>query len=409
VANIISPSFSTLSQLFQPAANNPTLPGLALKPGETKYVTVRVYDPTTNNPAQALLDYNPITAVTPAVVSQGANTGTTSPPATLTILTKTLPQATLTGAYPAQTLQATGGSGAYTWSIVSGALPTGTSLTTGVIAGTPTGTPGTSSFTVQVKDAVGDIAQQPLTIVVNPAPTITTTSLSPGDQGSAYSQPLSASGGTQPLSAFSISSGSLPSNLSLSGSSITGTLAPTATTSTFTVKITDANGVSATQPLSITVNPPPVITTTFLPTGEQGRAYSPTIAATGGTGTLSFPTQTVDGVVLTSPGSFIGVPTAPGSFPFTATVTDTLGVTASVAHPDGECAACTECGFLACGNQNVAYPQQQLVASNGVPPYSNWTWVAAPEFIAATRLVSQPWRREPSPARQPPQGRSHSS
>jgi hypothetical protein len=33
---------------------------------------------------------------------------------------------------------------------------------------------------------------------------------------------------------------------------------------------------------------------------------------------------------------------------------------------------------LPAGNQNLAYPQQQLVASNGVPPYSNWTWVAAP-------------------------------
>ena len=128
VANIISPSFATLSQLFQPAANNPTLPGLALKPGETKFVTVRVYDPTTNNPAQALLDYNPITAVTPAVVSQGANTGTTTPPATLTILTKVLPQATLTGVYPTQTLQATGGSGAYTWSLASGTPPTGIML-----------------------------------------------------------------------------------------------------------------------------------------------------------------------------------------------------------------------------------------------------------------------------------------
>jgi hypothetical protein len=379
VANIISPSFTTLSQLFQPAANNPTLPGLALMPGETQYVTVRVYDPTTNNPAQALLDYNPITAVTPAVVSQGANTGTTSPPATLTILTKTLPQGTLTGAYPAQTLQATGGSGAYTWSIVSGALPTGTSLTTGVIAGTPTGTPATSSFTVQVKDAVGDIAQQPLSIIVNPAPTITTTSLSPGDQGSAYSEPLSATGGTAPLSAFSISAGSLPSGLSLNGSTISGTLAPTGATSAFTVKITDANGVSATQPLSITVNPPPVITTASLPIGEQGRAYSTNIAASGGTGTLSFPTQNVDGVVLASPGSFIGVPTAPGSFPFTATVTDALGVTASkLLTLTVNAPLALNAASLPAGNQNVAYPQQQLVASNGVPPYSNWTWVAAP-------------------------------
>jgi putative Ig domain-containing protein len=382
VANIISPSFTTLSQLFQPAANNPTLPGLALKPGETKYVTVRVYDPTTNNPAQALLDYNPITAVTPAVVSQGANTGTTTPPATLTILTKALPQATLTGIYPSQTLQATGGSGAYTWSIISGTPPSGISLTTGAIGGTPTGSAGTSSFTVQVKDAAGDIAQQPLTIVVNPAPSITTTSLSPGDQGSAYSQPLSATGGTPPLSAFSMSSGSLPANLSLGGSTITGTLAPTATTSTFTVKITDANGVSATQPLSITVNPAPMITTTFLPTGEQGRPYSPTLAATGGTGTLSFPIQNVDGLIIVSSGAFEGVPSAPGSFPFTATVTDALGVAASkLLTLTINAPLALNAASLPAGNQNLPYPQQQLVASNGVPPYSNWTWVPAPASL----------------------------
>jgi hypothetical protein len=379
VANIVNPSFATVSQLFQPAANNPTLPGLALKPGETKYVTVRVYDPYTNNPAQALLDYNPITAVTPAVVSQGANTGSTQPPATLTILTKALPQATLTGTYPSQTLLATGGSGAYTWSLASGVPPAGIALSpAGVLSGTPTGTAGTSSFTVQVKDAVGDIALQPFAIVVNPAPTITTTSLSPGDQGSAYSQPLSASGGTQPLSAFSISSGSLPANLSLGGSGITGTLAPTATTSTFTVKITDANGVSATQALSITVNPPPMITTTLLPTGEQGRAYSTTVAATGGTGALTFITQTVDGVTLSasnSPGNFAGTPTSAGSATVSVTVTDSLGVTASAGLTlTVNASLALNAASLPAGNQNAAYPQQQLVASNGVPPYSNWTW-----------------------------------
>lgn len=380
VANITNVSFATLSQLLQPAANNPTLPGLALAPGQSAFITLRVYDANTNNPAQALLDYNPITQTTPVVAAQGANTGTTTPPVTLTILTKTLPQATLTGAYPPQALQATGGSGAYTWSIVSGALPGGISLTgAGVIAGSPTGIAGTSSFTVQVKDAVGDIAQQPLTIVVNPTPTITTTSLSPGDEGSAYSQGLSAVGGTPPLSAFSISSGSLPAGLSLNGSGIGGTLAPTATTSSFTVKITDANGVSATQPLSITVNPAPMITTTSLPTAEQGRPYSGTLAATGGTGTLSFPIQNVDGLIVVTSGSFAGVPSAPGSFPFTAIVTDGLGVagskqlTLTVNAP-----LVLNAANLAAGNQNLPYPQQQLVASNGVPPYSNWTWVAAP-------------------------------
>jgi hypothetical protein len=379
VANIANVTFATLTQLLQPAANNPSLPGLALAPGQSAYITLRAVDANTSNPAQALLDYNPITQASPIVVSQGANTGTTQPPVTLTILTKTLSAATLTGAYPAQALQATGGTGAYTWSVFSGTLPTGISLSSaGVISGTPTGSAGTSSFTVQVKDAGGNVAQQPFLLVVNPIPSITTTSLSPGDQGAAYSQTLMATGGTAPLSAFSISSGSLPANLSLSGSGITGTLAPTATTSAFTVKITDANGVSATRPLSITVNPPPMITTSSPPTGEQGRAYSTTFAATGGTGTLAFSPLTIDGLTLNPSGGFTGTPSAPGSFPFTATVTDALGVTASkpltltVNAPLALNAA-----SLPAGNQNVAYPPQQLVASNGVPPYSNWTWAPA--------------------------------
>jgi hypothetical protein len=178
VANITNVTFTQLQNLLQPAALNPTLPGLALAPGQTAYITLRVYDSTTNNPAVALAHYNPITQTSPAVVSQGANTGSHTPPVTLTIVPISLPQATLTGAYPSQTLQATGGSGAYTWSIVSGAPPTGITLSAaGVLTGTPTVSPGVFSFTVQVKDAAGDVALLPLTLTVNPAaPTITSPS-----------------------------------------------------------------------------------------------------------------------------------------------------------------------------------------------------------------------------------------
>ena len=276
VTNIISPSFATLSQLFQPAATNPTLPGLALKPGETKYITVRVYDPTTNNPAQALLDYNPITAVTPAVVSQGANTGTTQPPATLTILTKVLPQATLTGAYPVQTLQATGGSGAYTWSLASGSTPAGITLSaTGAISGTPTGTPGTSSFTVQVKDAVGDIAQQPLTIVVNAAPVISPASLAAATQSETYSQAFSVSSGTAP---FTWSASGLPSWLTFNAAS--ATLSGTAASGSFniTIKVTDGNGVSTSKPYTLLVNLPPTISPASLAAATQSESYSRTFS-----------------------------------------------------------------------------------------------------------------------------------
>jgi hypothetical protein len=85
----------------------------------------------------------------------------------LTITTTSLPGACLASAYSA-TLQASGGTTPYTWSISSGTLPTGLTLaaSTGVISGTPT-TTGTSSFTVQVADAAAATATKPLSITVS--------------------------------------------------------------------------------------------------------------------------------------------------------------------------------------------------------------------------------------------------
>ncbi len=52
-----------------------------------------------------------------------------------------------------QTLSATGGNSNFTWSVSSGALPAGLTLSpAGAISGTPTGPAGTASFVVQVQD-----------------------------------------------------------------------------------------------------------------------------------------------------------------------------------------------------------------------------------------------------------------
>ncbi|MGA8442449.1 MAG: putative Ig domain-containing protein [Candidatus Sulfotelmatobacter sp.] len=384
VANIVSPSFATLSQLFQPAATNPTLPGLALKPGETKYVTVRVYDPTTNNPAQALLDYNPITAVTPAVVSQGANTGTTTPPATLTILTKALLQATLTGTYLAQTLQATGGSGAYTWSLATGALPTGISLTNaGVISGTPTGSAGTSSFTVQVKDAVGDIAQQPLTIVVNPAPVISPSALPAATQYLPYSQTFSVTPGTG-TAPFVWSAVTLPSFLTFNPSNQVLSGTPTVFGSfPVTIKVTDANGVSTSPAYSLLVNAAgPAIGTSSLPNGQYNSPYPPlTLSATSGTAPYTWSLGSGGvlpaGMALSPSGNISGTPAQAGMWSIPITVTDANSLTANTTL---SLTVGLATGYAGSGNCYMPYPTTPMYySSNGTAgPWS----VTAPEALS---------------------------
>lgn len=84
------------------------------------------------------------------------------------------------------------------------------------------------------------------TITVNPA------TLSPGFVGTAYSQTLSATGGTGPYM-FSLDSGSLPANVNLSGNTISGN--PTATgVSNFVIKATDANGCTGTRNYTIVIS-----------------------------------------------------------------------------------------------------------------------------------------------------------
>src|ERR1035438_4906627 len=69
----------------------------------------------------------------------------------LGITTASLPAGTVGVAY-SQTLAASGGSPPYSWSLFSGALPPGLTLSAaGTISGTP-GTAGPSNFTVRVTD-----------------------------------------------------------------------------------------------------------------------------------------------------------------------------------------------------------------------------------------------------------------
>lgn len=86
---------------------------------------------------------------------------------TLVVTTTQLPTGTQTVPYQA-TLGAAAGMPPYTWSVISGSLPSGLGLdgNTGIISGTPAGPGGPSNFTVQVTDSAQNTASAPLQLAI---------------------------------------------------------------------------------------------------------------------------------------------------------------------------------------------------------------------------------------------------
>jgi hypothetical protein len=271
----------------------------------------------------------------PQTASKGLTLSITAAPPPLQISSASLSNGQVQVAYSAS-LSATGGTTPYSWSVSAGSLPTGLALSAaGAITGTPSAA-ATFNFTVKVSDSSSPAqsATKGLSIVVSPAGplplTISTTSLPGGVVGSAYSSTLTATGGATPYS-WSLSAGALPTGLALSAAgAITGTPSAAATFN-FTVKVSDSSSPaqSATMGLSITVNaapPPLVVSTSSLPAGTVGTAYSSTLTATGGTTPFSWSVSVGSlppGLTLNGPsGAIAGAPTQSGTSNFTVQVRD---------------------------------------------------------------------------------------
>jgi hypothetical protein len=177
-----------------------------------------------------------------------------TPPTPVSITTTTLTQGTVNTSFSAA-LAATGGSGTYTWSVSSGSLPTGLTLSSaGVITGTPTAA-GLSSFTVQAEDSekTPEMATQPLKLAISGGNlTITSLPLQGGQVGQAYTFPLAAKGGVPPYTWAVDSTNPLPPGLTLSNGTISG-IPTTAGNYTVGLSVTDSasNTVSQTGPLAI--------------------------------------------------------------------------------------------------------------------------------------------------------------
>ncbi len=155
---------------------------------------------------------------------------------------------------------------------------------------------------------------------------ILTTTVPAASAGVAYTATIDAAGSLPRT--FAVSAGALPPGLTLNSATgaITGT--PTAGgTHTFTVTATNVAGTDS-QAYTVYVAQPPVITTTAVPNGTSGTAYTATIAATGN-GPISYAISSgalpVGLTLDAATGVISGTPTAAGSSSFQVTATNADG------------------------------------------------------------------------------------
>ncbi len=295
----------------------------------------------------------------------------------LTINPASLPSATLGTAY-SQTITATGGTAPYTYAIVSGALPAGLALNgaTGAIGGTPTAG-GAFNFTVQATDATPNTGTKAYTLNVGTnSLTVNPASLPAGTQGVAYTQTMTASGGTAPYT-FTISTGALPAGLALNSTTgaITGT--PTTTgTSQFTVSAVDGNGNVGSRALALTIGSNSLtINPSSLPSATLGTAYGQTMTATGGTAPYTYVVLSgalPAGLALNGvTGALSGTPAASGLFNFTIQATDSTSNTGIKAYAlnVGTNSLTVNPASLPAGTQGFAYAQA-MTATGGTAPYT---------------------------------------
>ncbi|WP_171904860.1 putative Ig domain-containing protein [Hoeflea olei] len=166
--------------------------------------------------------------------------------------------------------------------------------------------------------------------------------MSAGEVGTAYTQTITASGGTAPYS-YAVTAGSLPAGLTLSTGGVLSGTPTTAASASFTVTATDANNDTGDAAYTLQVNAGPA-TFVFdpaggaLPEAMDGEDYSAQITATGGTGMLIYSLASgamPAGLVLNvSTGELTGpiAEGAEGSYTFTIQVMDGNGSTGTATY-----------------------------------------------------------------------------
>jgi len=327
------------------------------------------------------------------------------PPPPLVIQTVQLPETSAERSYT-QTLQATGGVPPYTWSIASGSLGQGLNLSAnGVISGIPA-SPGTLVFVVRVTDSAQQSVTRTLAITIKPADKLAPFgNLETPDFHATLNNTASGSGwaldnvgvatievlvdGTKVgeaiygLSRPDIGAiwGSFP-NAGHAGYGFTFDTTKFANGEhTLVVRLLDAAGnatLVGTRPIT-TQNSVFMITTTTLPRGRKGEAYSQQLQTANGRPPYTFMLASgalPAGLSLNAAGLISGTPTVFGSnFTFSVRASDANGVLSVASFaltivPDIDPLRVVSNGDLLAGLTGINYATQ-LFFTGGHPPV---TW-----------------------------------
>jgi hypothetical protein len=214
---------------------------------------------------------------------------------------------------------------------------------------------------------------------VNPKPGITTTSIPNGNAGTPYNATVDAAGGTGSL----VWSGSLPYWMAIDPASgaLTG-IPPAGGDASASVSVTDANGVTASRSLSLTIasqgsngasSPLPALTSACpLPGATAGVTYSQPQTAAGGTPPYQFFVSGLPtGLTYSSTSGITGTATAGGTVSVLIEVIDARGNSAAatcsltVAPPS----PLSVSGTTPNGTAGQSYSGSFSV-SGGIPPFA---------------------------------------
>ena len=291
-----------------------------------------------------------------------------------------LPQGTIGKAY-STTLVASGGALPYTFSLSSGPLPNGITLSsTGTLAGIPQQAGFFNNISITAHDSIGAAGSRTYQLVINGAPiSLGPNSLPDAIVNQPYSAHLTASGGTPPYTFTMPSSNAWATGMQLNpDGSISGS--PTNTSAAlldFTVVATDSNGSTGTHEFQINLRTGTLtLAPTVLPSATAGSAYSATITASGGHSPYAFSlvpgNPLPPGLSISSGGTLSGTPTSAGNVPFIIQVTDSNSATGSqayllnIAAPAIISMSPSVLPSATVGSNYTA----TITASGGIPPYT---------------------------------------